>query len=234
MPGLLFLLVSLAIAMVSPAWAAQTVPATEIQSAAHERIISLAPASLGRLEATQIGRVDDATVPDGAYAVKAGEITGRWPRARIGVPVQVSVAGKKVRSMTVWYAISLLQEGLVYAADYEKGRGGSDISIRTGSIDLARIRSAPIAGINDVSSMRLSRFVHAGEAAEDGDFEPLPDVASRQLVQVEVLRGAVRLLTQGEALGDGRIGEVIEVALREPGQTVRSRIISRQVVRVEN
>ncbi len=234
MPGSAFLLIFLAVATVSPAWATQIVPAAEIQSAAHERIVRLTPVSMGRLEAIPIGRVDDATVPDGVYTVNAGEITGRWPRARIGIPVQISVSGKKVRSMTVWYAISLLREGWVYTADYEKGRGGSDAMMRAGSIDLARIKSAPIAETKDLPRMRLSRFVHAGEAVEDSDFESLPDVVSRQPVQVEVLRGAVRLLTQGEALGDGRIGEVIAVALRESGQTVHSRIISQQVVRVEN
>lgn len=81
-----------------------------------------------------------------------------------------------------------------------------------------------------LSDFRMRRSVRAGEPVLLSDFEPMPDVAERQAVGIEVQRGAVRLTTVGIALADARIGEIVSVRPDASAQVVRARVIAKQKV----
>ena len=75
------------------------------------------------------GRIGDQWVPQGALEIAVGEVAGRLPRSRVGVPVGVSVDGRLVRSITAWVEMreprTVLTYSLPYARHQREPRGTS-------------------------------------------------------------------------------------------------------------
>jgi flagella basal body P-ring formation protein FlgA len=172
-----------------------------------------------------VGSRDFALVP---------ELPSDWLRARVSVPVTVTGDdGAQARGI-VWLALRAPATGKVYARAYARGEAISAIAFVDGPVDLARTaRAAPIDAA-DRTPRRLRRAVRAGEAALATDFESQPTVAARQAVTVESAHGPVRLSIVGRALADGDVGETIPVLPAGAATPVRARILSQQVVSVEN
>lgn len=179
------------------------------------------------------GRIDDQSVPAGALSTVVGNIAGRWPRARVGVPVQLRVDGAVARSLTVWVESQDLRDVPTYRADYPARRAGEGIALATTQVDMNCCAGNALESIDAVQSLRLKRSVRAGQPAMAADFESIPDVQARQPVRIDVARGAVRLSVPGVALRDGRIGERIPVRADDGERTVVSRVTGKQKVQVD-
>lgn len=179
------------------------------------------------------GRIDDQTVPAGALSTVVGTIAGRWPRARVGVPVQLRVDGAVARSLTVWVESQDLRDVPTYSADYPARRASEGIALATTQVDMNCCAGNALESIDAVQSLRLKRSVRAGQPAMAADFESIPDVQARQPVRIDVARGAVRLSVSGVALRDGRIGERIPVRADDGERTVVSRVTGKQKVQVD-
>ncbi|MFA6985152.1 MAG: flagella basal body P-ring formation protein FlgA [Arenimonas sp.] len=241
-----FLAIVLLIALGLPVRAAerQIVPASEIVAAAQAMLE--AKASGDKIAATfaLVGHVGDLTVPAaGAVDIQAGEMKGPWLRPRVGVPVRVSFADGRSTPVTVWFSVTAPAQGEVYAADYARGTAAAAIQRQLGPVDLARMRGKPAAQLSDVvegaasgepKAQRLRRAVKAGAAVAADDFEPMPVVQVQQSVRIDVASGVVKLSTKGRALSDGDIGQTISVLPANASQPVRARVVSDQVVTIEN
>lgn len=189
----------------------------------------------GRVQASVkvAGRIDDQTVPAGALSTVVGSIAGRWPRARVGVPVQLRVDGAVARTLTVWVESQDLRNVPTYSADYPARRAGEAIALATAQVDMNCCAGDAMESIDAVQSLRLKRSVRAGQPAMAADFEVIPDVQAQQPVHIDVARGAVRLSVPGIALRDGRIGERIPVRADDGERTVVSRVTGKQKVQVD-
>lgn len=226
-----FLGSTLLLALLAPP-AAQTVPASRIADAVRSAIGERLRQSHPQASYELLSRVADQRVPAGSLSVEVGDAAGRWPRARASVPVRLQVDGRVVRTLGVWVEVSDPRPVPTYAEVYPAHTGGDRVRLVTATVDMACCAGA-VWNKHQAGEMRLSRAVAVGQPALLGDFEPKPEVASRDRVLIEVVRGTVRLQSQGVALGDGRVGEYVPVRPDASQQTVRSRVIAKQKVQID-
>lgn len=235
----LLLLISLVVAPWADA-AADATPST--RRIAADELIAVALADLQSRATAEgiaaqfkaVGHVDGVTVIAAGEIELEVDLTGAWLRPRVGVPVRIKSGGTKVSSVTLWFAVTAMSEGNVYAADYPRGASQAGLQLRTDKIDLARThgRDSLVSGAG--GEMRLVRAVRAGQPVLAADFEPTPLVSAQQDISIETGNGRVRLVTKGRALGDGSLGQLISVLAAGATQPVRARVVSDKVVTVEN
>jgi flagella basal body P-ring formation protein FlgA len=221
----------------------QVVPASAVVAVA--KTMLEAKASSDKIDATfaLVGHVSDVSVTGTAEAaVQADELKTAWLRPRVGVPVRVSSEGK-TSSVTVWFSVTAPVQGDVYESSYARGTPASEIKTRIGAIDLARTHGKPAAPAGSLATeassegprgLRLRRAVTAGAAALADDFEPMPTIQAQQSIRIDVGSGVVHLSTKGRALTDGAVGQIISVLPANASQPVRARVVSDQVVTIEN
>jgi flagella basal body P-ring formation protein FlgA len=220
----------------TPVLAAQ--PASQKVSAA--RIVAAARAPLDArsghdgqlLQVAVVGRPEDAFVPTGAVVLSARAVTGRWPRERVGVAVDIRVDDRVVRSATVWFAVAMHQSAWVYAADDPLGMAAAGIKWESSDVDVAAVQGDRVIDPKDVEGMRLRHPVLAGSVALRDDFENTPAVDRQQQVQVSMAMGSIRMQTKGTAQAKGNAGDVIPVWVENAEAPVLARVTDKGVVEV--
>lgn len=233
MSTVLFLPLALGAAAVA-APPAQTVAAQRIADAVSAAVAARLRDGHPQAQFELVSRVADQRVPAGEVELRVGESAGRWPRARMSLPVQLRVDGRTVRTLGVWVAVRDPRTVPTYAESYRAHTGGEQLRLVEATVDMTCCAGQALAaGAAPAQDTRLRRAVVAGQPALAGDFEARPDVAARERVTIEVVRGPVRLQSQGMALGDGRVGDTVPVRLDASQQTVRSRVVARQKVQID-
>jgi len=204
----------------------------DVADAVHARLQALSEGLPGELELQVLGNPAAPALPAGNVEVIVGAPAGRWPRARVAVPVEYQMDGRVLRRQTVWVAVRWWREVDAYAKSAPVGESVGKVRTERRRLDLAPVAGTPApppAG----DAFRLARPVRAGQPVLAGDFEPLPDVVTGARLRVEAENGAVRVSTTGRALADGAVGEVIPVSVDGASAPVLSRIVTPEVARVE-
>lgn len=212
------------------------VPAADLVEAARAALLAKASDAGVRVDLEVAGRVEGfdfpmatAVAPDVAVA----RWDGPWLRSRVGVPVQVRV-GDRQTTATVWFAVTAPSSGELYADGFRRGESAERLVYRTGPVDLARQEGLRTANPASLTGMRLRRTVRAGDPVLASDFEPTPLISARQTVRVLATRGAVRLSVPAQALADGDAGQTIPVLPTSATSPIRARVVSSEVVTLEN
>lgn len=210
-------------------------PAERLVSAARAALLARAQAEgidvlvapVGRVQAPQMLANADTTVA-------VVDWQSPWLRARVGVPVQVRAANATQSTVIVWFSLSAPKDGLVYAQDAARGTPAGRLSTVMARYDLARSGASAVATSESIDAQRLRRNVRAGMPVLASDFEAIPAVLAQQPVRIAVAQGAVRLDVPGRALADGEPGQIISVLPAHATEPVRARVVSSQVVTLEN
>lgn len=181
-----------------------------------------------------IDGVRDQSLPAGRVELSVGEIAGRWPRTRAGVPVRVEVDGRLVRTLTAWVTLRDMRVVLTYADAAAARTPAEALRLLPADVDMTCCdAAAAVAATGDLAGMRLRRSARAGAPVLATDFEPMPEVSARERVDIEVDRGMVRLRTRGVALMDGRIGERIQVRPDAAEEAIVARVVATRKVRID-
>lgn len=208
----------------------QVVPAARIAAAVEDALRAELPAD-ARVQV--IGATRDQMLPPGALSIAVGKVGGRWPRARVVVPVRLEVDGRAIRTMSVAAEISAPRQVLTYDAAYAARTGGS-VRLVSAIVDMTCCAGEPIADGEAVAGLRLRRAVQAGMPAMQDDFEPVPDVGAHTAVRIVVTHGATRITTPGVALADGRIGDRIPVRTHHSNAPLQARVVAPQEVAIDD
>jgi flagellar basal body P-ring formation protein FlgA len=179
-----------------------------------------------------VGMPEDMTVPPGTVTLKVHALSGRWPRARVGVPVEICVDGHVVRSATVWFALEVHRQVLAYAADTLVGASAASLKLVPRDVDVAAVQGELIADLSQVEGVRLRHPVMAGTTAVREDFERVPDVDRQERVRVMVASGVIHMQARGTAMARGNTGDMVPVLVDNAEAPVRARITDRGVVEV--
>lgn len=214
--------------------APDVVPAAAIAAAVESALAQRSQHLDGEVEIELLGRHDDWRVPGGCPQLTVDSPAGNWPRARAAVTVECRANDRAKATRNVWIAARWWQDSAVYVQAFAAGTAASELRTTSARVDFARYAGAAAAASDLPEGLRLRQPVRAGQPVLDRDFEPVPDVQPRQRVTVEVQRGDVRLSAVGRALGEGFIGDVIAVQTAWSPEPLRSLIVSKQVVRVED
>jgi flagellar basal body P-ring formation protein FlgA len=179
-----------------------------------------------------VGKPEDVQVLAGALAVKARKPEGRWPRARVGMPVDISVNGQVVRSATVWFALSVHRDMPAYVADTAMGTDASNLKLAPHDVDVAMMQGSVVTDPHQLDGMRLRHAVLAGSPVLLEDFEKIPDVDRQQRVDVTESYGVIKLQAKGTAIGRGNTGDTVLVQVDGAETPVHARVTDKGVVQV--
>jgi flagellar basal body P-ring formation protein FlgA len=213
-----------------------------LQTVASARIVDVARAELNAClgddktvaQISIVGKPEDVQVLAGKLTIDARRPEGHWPRARVGMPVEISVNGEVMRSATVWFAVSVHHDISGYAADAAIGTVASTLKFAPHDADVAALQGVVVTDPHQLDGMRLRHAVLAGSPVLLEDFEHIPDVDRQQRVDVRASYGVVKLETKGTAIGRGNAGDTVLV-LVDGGETpVHARITDKGVVQVVN
>lgn len=208
------------------------VASSEVVAAARSELDTQLGSDSAHASVSVIGSPEDIDVAGEAVSLKAHRLTGRWPRARVGVAVDVHVDGRIVRTATVWFALEVRHAVLAYAQDAATGAPAGQLHWANRELDIAAAEGESVSDPAQLQGMRLRRPVLAGAPAMLGDFERVPDVDRQQRVEVIATVGAVRLQTHGVANRQGAPGDVIPVMVDGAEAPVAARVIDKGAVEV--
>lgn len=211
----------------------QRVPAADITQAVRAEMVLRLQALGSAASVRAAGRLGDQWLPTGELVIEPGEVAGRLPRKRIGVPVSLKVDGRVVRTLTAWMEIQDPRTVMTYVATYPPHQAGGSMRWTPASVDMVCCAGAVATAVEQVAQLRSTRAVRAGQPVMLADFEPLPDVQARQRVAIEVISGSVRLQARGVALRDANVGDRVAVRPDHSRETVISRVVSKQRVVVD-
>jgi len=212
--------------------ASQRIDAARIVAAARTQIDAQLGSERSAAQVTVVGMPQDVTAPEGAVTLGLRPLTGRWPRARIGVPVDIDVSGLVARSATVWFALSLHRQALSYAGDVPLGAPAASLKLKPRDVDVAAVQGEVVKDLRDVQGLRLRHPVLADAVVVREDFERIPDVDRQERVQVMVASGSIRMQAKGTAMAKGDTGEIVPVLVDNAEAPVHARITDRGVVEV--
>lgn len=217
-------------------WAMAAHAATpHIQTVTAARLVEVACASLpaagdSTITTRVMGAPLDATVPAGALRLHTPSVVGRWPRARVAVPVEILVNDQPVRAETVWFAVKALRSVWVYDQDTPAGEMAARLKVHKVAVDVAAANGTPVDELASLANDRLKRGVHAGWPLLEGDFEVIPDVDKQSRVIVHVRYGPIRMETMARALGTGDVGDVVSVLVDGAASPVQAKVAGKGVV----
>lgn len=211
----------------------QHVDGATLAEQVREQVQARTVAAGSRARIDVVGRVADQALPSGVVAIDVGQIAGRWPRARAGVPVRLSVEGHLARTTTVWITATDPRTVETYLAPYEANMSATSLRTAPAQVDMVCCGGEAIANVAELADRRLRHAVRAGAPVMRADLAPMPIVAAQQPVFVAVERGRVRIVMPGIALQDGAIGERILVRADTSRHAVSARVVERGEVIVD-
>ncbi|MEO7065606.1 MAG: flagellar basal body P-ring formation chaperone FlgA [Rhodanobacter sp.] len=226
------LLVMVPLAVLATPRASQRVASSGIVAAARAQIDVRLGKDQRTAKVSVVGTPEDVLVSPGVVTLASRPIIGRWPRSRVGVPVDVLVGGHVAQSATVWFALDVRREVLAYAGDASLGTLATSLRLVPLDANVASVQGELVQSAVAVEGMRLRRAVLAGSIAVRDDFERVPDVDRQQRVQVTVVAGAIHMQTRGTANAAGNAGDIVPVLVDNAEAPVHARVTDRGVVEV--
>jgi flagella basal body P-ring formation protein FlgA len=230
-----FLALLFALAPAVQAGEGARVPAGELQAAAAAEIQAAVERQGIAATATPVGRLDDLSLAtDAPFELRAVPLPAKWLRSRVAVPVEVHSGGRRVSTVTTWFAVTAPTPAPVYATAYPRGTDAASMRVVDGTADLARTRGESPTTVDAVAGLQLRRAVLAGQPLLANDFMSKPAIRAQQVVRIESVQGSIRLATTGRALADAQVGDLVAVLPNQAERPVRARVISPEAVSIEN
>jgi flagella basal body P-ring formation protein FlgA len=187
---------------------------------------------LSRVDVKPVSPLLPVSLPSGDLSLKLRPIHGDALAKRAGVWVDVSVNGKYVNSLPVWFAVSAYRPTMVAVRNLARLERLNADDTRVEERDVAGLSAEPVSAEILLSSMRARQMLAAGQTLLKTDVEPAPSVVRNQEIQVQVRSGGVVIETSGIAMQEGHVGD--RVSVRNPGsqKDYLAQVISEGVVMV--
>jgi len=190
----------------------------------------LAPRCL-RFELAEVAGASSVEAPPGAVVLAARPLAeGDSIAPRMQVWVDVSVAGRFVRSVPVAFDVHAWQAAWVATHDARAGAPLAEAVLEHREVDLALQRAAPLAP--PAEAARLRRPLLAGQMLAAAHVEPMPAVLRGAQVTLRAAVGAIGIEARAEALQDGRAGQLVWVRPAASTGPVHARVIAEGIVEV--
>jgi flagella basal body P-ring formation protein FlgA len=155
---------------------------------------------------------------------------------RILVEVGIYIRGARRFAQPVYLDVKKLQSAPVALRRIEAGEVFGPENFRLERVALDDNQKAGVAA-DSLVGRRARRTVAAGRILEPDDLEPDTAAAAvihqRDLVHLVAKVGPLQVKARGEALQEGRIGQLIQVRNIDSSATVTGRVLDRSTVEVE-
>jgi flagella basal body P-ring formation protein FlgA len=165
------------------------------------------------------------------------------PPCRVAVEVVIYVRGARRNSVLVYLDVKKLQSVPVAIRRIESGETLNADNVRLERIAVANpvlVRIASKETIAGLMGRHARRAMSAGHPIEPDDVESDTQVAAvaavvraNELVHLIASVGPLQVKTRGEAMQDGRIGQLIQVRNLDSKSVVTGRVVDHSTIEVE-
>jgi len=170
------------------------------------------PAHGGTVE-LQFGRTSPQVLKlsEPRYSFRVKIIAGRWLGRMINVDVDVVSDGQTAQTVHLVANASLMRSVVVAKRPINQKENVSpgDVEVVERVFDQVDLTIA--TSIDAVVGQRSKRFIAPGRVIKVTDLELVPLVRRGQIVNVRSLVGGVEIRSAAKALGNGRLGDVVEL-----------------------
>ncbi|WP_299581604.1 flagellar basal body P-ring formation chaperone FlgA [uncultured Microbulbifer sp.] len=146
-------------------------------------------------------------------------------RSREAVNITFESEGKVVSSFPLWLSLSHQSKALISIDQYKKGTLSNKIRVTQRQTDVAKLNENIISEIP--SGMRLKKNLSPDEVITVGMFEAVPEVEIGSQVKIVSIVNAVRVITTGVALSDGKIGDLVSVKLKNGKSMFKAEVLQK-------
>jgi flagella basal body P-ring formation protein FlgA len=211
------------------------VPSNDINTAAYDWLTLKAADSGISADFTLLSKTSDVKLKTNeSIQLIVSPPKSNWLKSRIGLRVNVMAGGSVLTTSTVWFKASVLKTGLVYTHNQKKHTQASIVHVLNSQVDLVTTNDSAVLSLDELAGMRLRHPVRAGQVVKRDDFERTPLIHAQQQVQVMANMGSIRVSIPARALTDAFQGELMHVLPSYAVKPIRVRVISNNMVMVEN
>jgi flagella basal body P-ring formation protein FlgA len=212
--------------------AAQTVSGEQLAAAADEAIRrQLAASDPGAVSVSLVGSPVDALVPLGRVDLKGDTTSGIRFNAPTTVVVAINVDGRPITSVSLKYNIKAYQQVVVAARNIAARETITTENIRLERREVGKI-SGYLTDMDKVLGQTARLPITAGTPLSEGAVNKPIIVKRGAGVTIVAKSGEMVITAGGQALQDGREGEIIRVQNLISKRIVNARVVSANTVEV--
>ncbi len=189
-----------------------------------------------RIELAQAVLVPPLSADSGDIHLEAEVRSQIVPPCRVAVDVGIYVRGARRNGVIVYLDLKKLQSVPVALRRIESGEAFSTENVRLERIVTANPQRA-ILSPAELMGRRAQRPMSAGHPIEPDDVvkntQTVAAIRANELVHLIATVGPLQVKTRGEALQDGRIGQLIQVRNLDSKNVVTGKVVDGSTVEVE-
>ena len=165
-------------------------------------------------------------LPEGEVAAVARPIGKQTEvRQRMSILVDVAVAGKILRTVSVSFEIELYRRALVTKRDILFGETIDKASLMFEEFDITKLSSNPMLNLGDERKLRAKNNVRKGQILMENAVEAVPLAQRGEWATLVMSNGTLELESRVEVLKEGKLGDVIPVRAATSTGTIFARVI---------
>jgi flagella basal body P-ring formation protein FlgA len=177
----------------------------------------------------------------GTFAKGRFDVTPLWPAGAAPVlPLSFELravdahADPRASALRATLAAPLMRETAVAVRRVRRGAPLTCDDVVVARIPSRRQARQPLSLPCHVKEGAIAlRELGAGDVVDESDIGDANGVLAGEPVDVRLRVGSITVTTTGTALSDARAGEPADVRLRHPTRTLRSRVVARSVVELQ-
>jgi len=179
---------------------------------------------LARIEIVPLGDFPAVRGPAGASRLVPRALGAEILAKRMGVWIDLEVAGVRQRSVPVWLAVSAYRPVVVARRAYRAKEALTLADFTVEERDVAALGGAPLDIGATLNGTRARHALAAG-VVRAGDIEAQPPVVAQQEIDVRVIAGPIAIDTRAIAQEEGSVGATIRVRNPSSALTYSARIV---------
>lgn len=148
------------------------------------------------------------------------------------ISVQVKCSAPKNWSTHVAAQVSIYRDIPIASRNLLRGEQVSPQDIALISVDISQLRNEYLTDINEIAGLEVKRNIGQGVAFMASALDSPKVIKRGELVTLESLAGSIKVISQGTALSDGRLGEEIRIKNNQSKRVINGTVIAGGIVRV--
>jgi len=152
-------------------------------------------------------------VPPGPHELVVSTATGEDFSGSVAAAFEVRINGKPFRVFSHRFTVEKYVRTLVAAEKIHRGQSPEEGQFETETVELSRLKGAPVSNIEQLEGMTAVRTIYPGTAVDMGAFAMPPIVKRGETASLLWAGAGFNIVTKGLVLDNGRASEVVRVRL---------------------
>jgi flagella basal body P-ring formation protein FlgA len=178
------------------------------------------------------GAEEDIELPAGKISLKVVPVNMDRLAGMLLVPIQVAVDGELYKVIPVTVQVKLHQAVVVALSSLRQGSKITQRDIGLERRDITRADGKYFSELEQVLGKLVKGYIRAGAVIVPSSVEIAALIKRRQNITIIYRKGNVVLTLSGQALADGRLGEIIPVQNSASSKKLQGRVLDKETVEV--